>query len=67
MRNFKVATFYHPDEGSLRLSRIHCYTLWYNPAWEGCKIFNVEAVSVIEAKKKARQLRFDHESRGQTK
>ncbi len=42
---FKVATF---CDGAGK--PVRCYTRYYNSAWEGCVVFDVEATSGTEAK-----------------
>lgn len=54
-KTFRVGTF-PPIRGS-RSKMPLCYTRWYNPAWEGCIEYTVEAESGEEAKKKAAALR----------
>jgi hypothetical protein len=50
MKTFRVGTFMHGK-------RVHCYTLWYSPEWDGCIEYDVEAETGAEAKKKAAALR----------
>ena len=58
---FKVATFYTPRMGQPMKSHISAYTLWYNPAWEGCVEYEVDALTGSEAKKLAIGLRLQRE------
>lgn len=55
----KVATFFHGDYADPKISKIMAYTSWYNPAWSGCVMYDVEAKNGTEAKRKARQLRLE--------
>jgi len=47
----KVATFRHCEPG--RKPMYSAYTRYYNTAWAGCMVFEVEAKNGTEAKKKA--------------
>lgn len=49
-KQFEVAVFV---ERGKRVWKFHAYTLWYNPAWDGCNIIHVEARNGTEAKKLA--------------
>jgi hypothetical protein len=58
---FEVATFC--DKKETRISKVNAYTGYYNPCWDGYKMFVVEAVSDSEAKKIAKKLRLEWERR----
>lgn len=60
----RVATFFDqrlPHGTFPRLRHVSAYTLWYNPEWPGCIIYNVVAPNGKEARKLARRLRLNHE------
>lgn len=59
---YKVGTFYHKED-KLCLSKIMAYIRWYSPSWEGCIVFDVEANSTGEAKKKAILKRLEYEKK----
>lgn len=46
--DFKVGVFPGPTK-----TRFNAYTLWYNPAWDGCCEHTVRAKNGTEAKKLA--------------
>ncbi len=50
MKKFKVGVFTEQRTKSLGYM---AYTVWYNPAWKGCRVIEVEAKNGTEAKKKA--------------
>lgn len=56
MKTFRVATFVH-QRGEGRRPLYNAYTRWFNESWNGCAVFDVEAVDGKEAKKKAIELR----------
>ena len=62
LKVIRVGTFAVPGS-----KQIACYTTWYNPAWEGCVEFDVEAVNGNEAKKKAVVLRRAHDAAKQVR
>jgi hypothetical protein len=43
-KTYRVATFREERPG--RKPRIAVYTVWYNPAWEGCVLYDVVAPDV---------------------
>lgn len=57
MAAFEVATFWHPD---LRC-KVLCYLRDYNPRWDGCVMFHVEAKNGAAAKREAAQMRKELE------
>lgn len=54
----KVATFFHGDAEDPKISKVMAYTSWYNPSWEGCVVYDVEAKNGTEAKRVAREMRL---------
>ena len=62
MKPFKVATFYNAKPGKPpTASKINAYTLWYNPAWPGCIVYEVDAANGADAKRQAVRRRLGHE------
>lgn len=57
VKKYQVATFYHPRSRD----KVHCYLRDYNPDWEGCVIYKIEAESGYGAKKIARKMRLNRE------
>lgn len=48
----KVGVFTHYSANKKRrLPRVHAYTIWFNPSWEGCCMHEVDACNGTEAKK----------------
>lgn len=63
----RVATYYTPKPGKPpKLSHISAYTRWYNPNWQGCVEYDVEAKRGTEAKLIARERRLAELSRSET-
>lgn len=60
MRTIRVGTFYSPGD-KLIASHIRAYTVYYDPEWEGCIVYDVEAESGKEAKAIAVQMRLRDE------
>ena len=58
---FKVATYFEP-RGEPKKAHVRAYTRDYHPSWEGYMLFEVEAASGKEAKRKAIALRVEHET-----
>lgn len=64
MKRFTVGTFFHASElrgRRLTASRINAYTSMFNPNWDGCIVYEIEAASGAEAKRIAVQRRLEHE------
>ena len=57
----RVYTFYETREN--RVPRVSAYTLWADPSWVGCKVYDVEADSGTEAKKIAIKMRKEDEAK----
>ena len=55
LKEFVVGTFCKP--GEKRISRIGCYTRWYERNWDGCIEYRVKAESGKEAKRIAAETR----------
>lgn len=59
VRRYRVATFWHGDMG--RTGRATGYLRVYNPSWEGCIIYDVEAKTGREAVRIATAMRAQKE------
>ena len=60
MKIYRVGTF--PPEPDCRSKQPMAYLRDYNPQWEGCIEFDVEATSGKEAKRIAVKLRQEHDA-----
>jgi len=64
-RSFTFGTFYHRDRARPNkapiLRHVTAYSLYYNPLWGGCIEYTVDAKDVKAARRKARELRLQHE------
>jgi hypothetical protein len=49
-KKFRVGVF---TEQRARGPSYRAYTTWFNPAWEGCRVFEVDATNGTEAKRMA--------------
>lgn len=50
-RIYRVGVFEHPGKRGIRLM---AYTVWFNSAWEGCCVHEVESKTGMGAKSKAK-------------
>lgn len=63
-RMYEVATFTHYGGKGPRVSKVDCYTLWFNPEWPGCIIYKVEAENGRKAKQAAARMRVAADKAG---
>lgn len=62
---FEIGTFVDRDrERPIKKSHVRAYSTWFNPEWDGCLVYNVEAGSGKEAKRIAILQRVEHENDG---
>ena len=59
MKTFRVYTYCAPRE--TRRSKVSAYTLWASPSWTGCRVYEIEAASGVEAKRIAVDRRLEDE------
>lgn len=60
MKTYRVATFCAP--GETKRSRVSAYSLWYNPGWSGCHVFEIQAENGKAAKREAIRRRLEREA-----
>lgn len=61
MKSWKVYTYYTPEMGNLCRTNIIVLTMWSNEEWPGCEVFHVNAESGREARRVAKERRFQME------
>ena len=61
-KTFRVATFARlTATGKVA---VNAYTYWFNESWDGCIVYEIDAINGTEAKRIAIQKRKDHEAKG---